>query len=104
MRRIRDLKDLALTPDVVFEVHRMVTDDTLDDPTAAGRFRRPDEKTVVSGEYGEVVHTPPIATELPERMALMCDFVTNLTPDAFVFPGSSRNHPSFLACARPSLR
>lgn len=86
MQRIRDLKDLALTPDVVFEVHRMVTDDTLDDPTAAGRFRRPDEKIVVSGEYGEVVHTPPIATELPERMALMCDFANNLTPDAFVHP------------------
>jgi len=86
MQRIRDLKDLALTPEVVFEVHRMVTDDTLDDPTAAGRFRRPDEKIVVSGEYGEVVHTPPIATELPERMALMCDFANNLTPDAFVHP------------------
>lgn len=86
MQRIRDLKDFALTPDLVFEVHRMVTDDTLDDPTAAGRFRRPDEKIVVSGEHGEVVHTPPIATELPERMALMCDFANNLTPDAFVHP------------------
>ena len=86
MQRIRELKDSALTPELVFEVHRMVTDDTLDDPTAAGRFRRPDEKIVVSGEYGEVVHTPPIATELPQRMALMCDFANNVTPDAFVHP------------------
>jgi len=86
MQRIRELKDLALTPELVFEVHRMVTDDTLEDSTAAGRFRRPDEKVVVSGEYGEVVHTPPLATELPERMALMCDFANNVTPDAFVHP------------------
>ena len=86
MQRIRELKDSALTPALVFEVHRMVTDDTLDDPTAAGRFRRPDEKIVVGGEYGEVVHTPPIATELPQRMALMCDFANNVTPDAFVHP------------------
>jgi Fic family protein len=86
MQRIRELKDSALTPELVFEVHRMVTDDTLDDPTAAGRLRRPDEKVVVSGEYGEVVHTPPIATELPKRMALMCDFANNVTPDAFVHP------------------
>ena len=86
MQRIRELKDSALTPELVFEVHRMVTDDTLDDPTAAGRFRRPDEKIVVSGEYGEVVHTPPIATELPKRMGLMCDFANNVTSDAFVHP------------------
>jgi len=86
MQRIREFKDSALTPALVFEVHRMITDDTLDDPTAAGRFRRPDEKIVVSGEYGEVVHTPPIATELPQRMALMCDFANNVTPDAFVHP------------------
>ena len=86
MQRIGELKDSALTPELVFEVHRMITDDTLDDPTAAGRFRRPDEKIVVSGEYGEVVHTPPIASELPKRMALMCDFANNATPDAFVHP------------------
>jgi Fic family protein len=86
MQRIRELKDSALTPELVFEVHRMITNDTLDDPTAAGRFRRPDEKVVVSGGYGEVVHTPPIATELPERMALMCDFANNATPDAFIHP------------------
>lgn len=86
MQRIRELKDSSLTPELVFEVHRMVTDDTLDDPTAAGRFRRPNEQVVVGGEHGEVVHTPPIATELPRRMALMCDFANNVTPDAFIHP------------------
>jgi Fic family protein len=86
MQRIRELKESELSPELVFEVHRMVTEDTLDDPTAAGRFRRRDEEIVVSGQYGEVVHTPPIATELPDRMALMCDFANNVTPDAFVHP------------------
>lgn len=86
MQRIRELKDSALTPDLVFEVHRLVTDDTLHDPTATGRFRRSDENIVVSGEYGEVVHTPPIAMELPKRMALMCDFANNVTPGVFVHP------------------
>ena len=59
MQRIRELKDSSLTPELVFDVHRMVSDGTLDDPTAAGRFRRPDEWVVVGGASGEVVHTPP---------------------------------------------
>ena len=86
MQRIRELKDSSLTPELVFDVHRMVTDGTLDDPTAAGRFRRPDERVVVGGASGEVVHTPPPAAELPERMAQMCDFANGVTPDAFVHP------------------
>ena len=86
MQRIRELKDSSLTPELVFDVHRMVTDGTLDDPTAAGRFRRPDERVVVGGASGEVVHTPPPAAELPERMAQMCDFANGVAPDAFVHP------------------
>ena len=84
MQRIRELKDSSLTPELVFDVHRMVTDGTLDDPTAAGRFRRPDERVVVGGASGEVVHTPPPAAELPERMAQMCDFANGVTPDATI--------------------
>ena len=86
MRRIQELKESELTQSLVFDVHRMVTEDTLEDPTAAGRFRRADEKVVVSGKYGDVVHTPPIATELSHRMAAMCSFANGHTPDFFVHP------------------
>lgn len=86
MQQIQQLKEFELTPSLVFDVHRMVTEDTLEDPSAAGRFRRPDEKVVVSGEYGDVVHTPPIATELSARLAAMCSFANGHTPNFFVHP------------------
>lgn len=40
MQRIGEVKEEPLTPDLVFQIHRLVTDGTLDDATAAGRFAR----------------------------------------------------------------
>ena len=86
MERIRALKASALSPELVFQVHRLVTEKTLDDPTAAGRFRRADEERVVGDDFGEVYHTPPPAEELAERMAAMCAFANGETPGYFVHP------------------
>ena len=86
MQRIRALKASALSPELVFQVHRLVTEKTLDDPTAAGRFRRADEERVVGDDFGEVYHTPPPAEELTERMAAMCAFANGETPGYFVHP------------------
>ena len=86
MQRIRTLKGSALTPALVFEIHRLVTENTLEDPTAAGRLRRADEKRVVGDDYGEVYHEPPPAEELEERMAAMCAFANGVSPDYFIHP------------------
>lgn len=86
MQRIRSLKASALSPELVFEIHRLVTEKTLDDPTAAGRFRRADEKRVVGDDFGQVYHDPPPAEELTERIAAMCAFANGETPGHFVHP------------------
>ncbi len=86
MQRIGELKNEALTVDLVLELHRIVTDETLDDPSAAGRLRRADEVVAVVGNYGEVYHEPPPAEELSERMDAMCRFANAETPDGFVHP------------------
>ena len=86
MQHIQDLKSSALSPDLVFHIHGLVTDKVLEDPTAAGRFRRADEKRVVGDEYGNVYHDPPPAEELHERMAAMCAFANQETPGYFIHP------------------
>lgn len=86
MQRIRALKGSRLSRDLVFQIHRLVTEKTLDDPTAAGRFRTPDEKRVVGDDFGQVFHDPPPAEELDARMAAMCAFANGETPDFFVHP------------------
>lgn len=86
MRHIQDIKAESLTPELVFALHRLVTEGTLDDATAAGRFRRQDEHRVVGDAYGEIFHEPPSAGELPTRLQAMCDFANCKTPGYFVHP------------------
>lgn len=86
MRRIMELKANSLTPEIVFEIHRAISEGALDNPDGAGRFRRPDEEINVSNIEGTVFHTPPPADELPSRLQAMCDFANAKTPDFFVHP------------------
>ena len=86
MQRIAKLKDEPLSPQMVFDIHRLVTDKTLEDPTAAGRFRRADENYVVGDDFGEVYHEPPPDPELDSRLKAMCDFANAKTPGFFVHP------------------
>ncbi len=86
MRRLGELKDKPLTQDLVFEIHRLITEDTLDDPSAAGRFRRDDEKVVVNDMNGEIYHDPPPAPQLGDRMKAMCDFANEKAPSEFMHP------------------
>lgn len=74
MRELKRWLGRPLTPDTVFEIHRMLTDGTLADPASAGRFRRTNEDIVVQDEAGTVLHVPPPAGELPQRMQALCDF------------------------------
>jgi Fic family protein len=87
MQRITELKSEELTPEMIFAIHRLVTEKTMQNPTAVGRFRSSDEKVVVSDEFtGEVFHDPPPADELETRLAAMCDFANSKTPAFFVHP------------------
>jgi Fic family protein len=86
---MRDEIGERLTPDSVLELHRIVTDGTLEDPSAAGRLQRPGEPRVAvfDRDDGRPIHRPPAAEQLPERMELLCRFA-NEGDDAerFVHP------------------
>ncbi len=86
MKHIEKLKDVALSRESVFEIHRLVTERTLNDPSAAGRFRKADERIVVGDMYNEIFHDPPPVEQLKERMADMCDFANGKSPAGFIHP------------------
>jgi len=64
----------VLTAASVLELHRVLTEGTLDDPNAAGRLQLPGESRVAVYEDEQRVHVPPPAEQLPERMRLLCEF------------------------------
>lgn len=87
MRSISERVREPLTPEAIFELHRVLTQNTLDDPTAAGRLRRPEERIeVVDHRDNSVLHVPPPADELPERVDLLCRFANDTDGEPFVHP------------------
>lgn len=82
MQRIAEWKERPLDADLIFEMHRMVTDGTLDNPDGAGRLRRADENVTVQDVItGEIFHSPPPAEQLPDRVAALCEFANGSVLD-----------------------
>ena len=79
--RIRDLVNERMSIELLCELQKEITHQTLKDASASGRLRIPaeDDIAVVTSE-GEVVHQPPPAAMLPERLKVFCDFA-NEEPD-----------------------
>lgn len=89
MLHIRTELGDTLTPDDVLELHRVVTDGTLDDPSAAGRLQTPDEERVAVYRVGDnkLLHRPPPAEQLPQRLEAMCAFANGGMPSGhFIHP------------------
>lgn len=87
MRELKRWVGQPLTPGTVFEIHRMLTDGTLDDPGSGGRFRLAHENIVVQDESGNVLHVPPPAAQLEQRLQALCEFANQ--PDdseSFIHP------------------
>ena len=89
MEEIRKLRSSELTPDLVFELHRIVSQDTLADPSAVGRFRRADEedscRRTTRARAGCTSRRRP--TSLPRRLKLLCNFANGKADGgAFVHP------------------
>lgn len=70
MRFIRENKSRALSLDFILEIHRILTQDILED---AGQLRTHDDINV-EDHFGEILHTPPKYTKLTERLKILCDF------------------------------
>ena len=76
-----------LSGPMLLELQQILTDGTLADANAAGRFRNEsDDVHVVDQRDGVVLHTPPPANELDARMARLVEFANARDEDPFIHP------------------
>lgn len=86
IKKIKDLSGEPLTVDLLNSLQASMTENTLDDPHSAGRLRRPDERIqVVDSSDGTVLHAPPPAGQLKQRLEKLCRFA-NLDEGPFIHP------------------
>jgi Fic family protein len=81
MQRITELRETALSPDLICDLHRIVTKGTLDQPERAGRIQDDDQDRVRVWSGDDLLHEPPPAAELPARMQRLCDFANHVGDD-----------------------
>lgn len=80
-------KHEPLTPELLCEIQRRMTQNTMDEEADCGRFRLSDEVRVVNYVTGEVVHIPPPMAELPQWLRAFCDLANEqLALPGFVHP------------------
>lgn len=89
MQHIRQDLDVPLSTDAVIEIHRLVTEDTLDNPNDAGRIQEPGENRVDVGDPIDpavVFHRPPPAEELPDLLQGLSGFANDVESEPFIHP------------------
>ena len=91
MQQIQEWRDGEMSPSRILELHEIVTAATMDDPGEAGRLQLPGEQRVaVYGDEEQILHQPPPAEELPERLAALCTFANGTAGDPQYIPAPVR--------------
>ncbi|MDO9475340.1 MAG: Fic family protein, partial [Pseudohongiella sp.] len=74
-------------PENVLTLHRMLSEEPLNDPSEVGCYRRKDDVQVVDMRDNTALHVPPSHAELPERMQRLCDFANaDESVEPFIHP------------------
>ncbi|MDD2962138.1 MAG: Fic family protein [Muribaculaceae bacterium] len=79
-------KDKPLTVGLLQHIHRLMTDNTLENSEDSGRFRQNDDVVVENSITHEVVHTPPSYRDIPQFIIDLCDFFNSDKAKKFVHP------------------
>ncbi|KUG14844.1 hypothetical protein ASZ90_015499 [hydrocarbon metagenome] len=91
MRFIREMKDEAISPGFILDVHQIVTKGTIDDEYV-GHFRTTNQVVVADSQTGLVYHTPPDFSEIEEFIEDLCTFANSdftgskTSTDTFIHP------------------
>ncbi|WP_311588450.1 Fic family protein [Varibaculum massiliense] len=81
MENLQDLLGVKATPDFIKELHRTVTEGTLDIENDVGKIQSDQGGRVkVFGDSEQIIYVPPPARELSARMEALCDFINEPEP------------------------
>ena len=84
MELIKRRKDEPLTPELMLDVHKVITKGTLDDPSGEGEFRRNNDIVISDALTGDVYHRPIDFEKIPWAVMDLCGYINN--DDMFVHP------------------
>ena len=85
MKHIAQYKEEEITPEKILYIHKIITNNTLENSNDEGSFRDNDDIHIINHSNSEVVHTPPPKEELPKLINELCTFF-NTEDEKFIHP------------------
>lgn len=83
---INEISNDDLTPELVYELHKILTVNTLTNLDAVGKLRTSDDIYVGDERDATIIHVPPKAKELLDRLQNICEFANATHPTVFLHP------------------
>lgn len=75
-----------LTLEFIKEIHKRITEDTLENKAYEGFFRTDNEVKVLSRDKGQVIHEPPDHSSIEELLRQTCSFVNSESTEFYLHP------------------
>lgn len=87
MSYVRENRARPLSEEFIVALQAILTEDTLDDPGASGRWRKAGEDIIVADNRdGTILYRPPPADLIPDRMKRLIDFANSEHKESFIHP------------------
>jgi len=73
MKEIQRIKNEDLSLDMILSLHQIATKGTHDNDNVAGEFRTSNDIVIMDSD-DNILHQPPLFSELPKRLRQLCEF------------------------------
>ncbi len=85
IQEILSIKNKKLTPSIIRHIHRIITNNTLENSENEGNFRKNNDVKIVDIN-GEVFYDPPSHTQIEELIEKFCEFANAENNNEFIHP------------------
>lgn len=86
MEFINEIGNEDLTPEIILRLQEILTENTLDNENAVGKWRGNDEVYVGDERDATILHIPPTYKEVPSRIEKICNFANDRNQNEFLHP------------------
>lgn len=86
MEFINEIGNEDLTPEIILRLQEILTENTLDNENAVGKWRANDEVYVGDERDATILHIPPTYKEVPSRIEKICNFANDRNQNEFLHP------------------
>jgi len=84
--KIKDFVNKPLSDEMLLELHKSMTVDTLEKPDWSGRFRNSADEPIVVGDVDGTLYVPPVPEKIADMLKILYDYANMKNEKRFIHP------------------